>query len=199
MHFRRQGWALALIWALCCLIIPGTAAADTQITMEAGEWSWEAGGTSGFSGVIRTDGEDLEGASLQLDIQTRMEDSGDLVFTSLNGKKVKIRKRSDRLEADLAGGGAENTFEGEWYLPDRVDDGLAYASVNLTVFDAEGNEIGTGRLDVGDREEEAAAAGRDPIALAEKAALYLAAAGAAVWVFAIGRHLILNRRKAEKA
>ena len=46
------GWVLGLL----CICLCAAAAADMQIKMEAGDWTWEAGGTAAFHGTITTDG-----------------------------------------------------------------------------------------------------------------------------------------------
>ena len=139
---RWSRWAVCLLALLCmCILICSAALADWQIEMNPVEWTWDANGVASFSGVIRTDGADVSGAVLSLAVDTRMEDSGEVLFTALNEKKVKLRKRSNTAEIDISGANAENTFEGEWYLPAEVEEGLASAVVHLSIADGEGKEL----------------------------------------------------------
>ena len=185
------GWVLGLL----CICLCAAAAAEIQIKMEAGEWTWDAGGTAAFHGTITTDGEDIPGAVMELSIETRMEDSGEAVFSNLNGKNIKVKKRDARMEMDIAGGNAENTFEGEWYLPAEGTEGLAYATIRLSITDAAGQKIGQAEMSVGEQREAMAPAATGPV---EKVILLrnsLLIAAGAVWLLAIGRHAILNRKK----
>ncbi|MBR2823293.1 MAG: hypothetical protein IKE24_06395 [Clostridia bacterium] len=192
--------AICLLALLCMCIQAGPALADWQIEMTPGEnWSWEAGGISEFSGVIRSDGADVAGAVLTLSVDTRMEDSGSVVFTNLNGKKVKIRKRSDTAEEDLSGGNAENTFEGEWTLPDEVEEGLASAVVRLTVSDAGGNELARSEMQVGSAAADEASAEAAPAEKLDRLILILLLCGCGIWALALGRFALLRRRAAKSA
>lgn len=188
----RRGGAICL---LCCLMLTACAAGELSVRMEPAEWTWEANQTASFTGVIQTDGEDLTGATLHLEMETRMEDSGEVLFTNLNGKKLKIRKRSDTVEMDLTGGNAENTFEGEWFLPAEVEEGLAHATVRLTISDAEGNPLKSAEMSVGSESAEEASVGTTPLGRARQLIRVLSIACAAVWLLAIARHGFLNWRK----
>lgn len=194
---RRTERFLAL---LCmCMMIWSAASADWQIEMFPTEWTWEANGVAAFSGVIKSGDGDVNGAVLTLSIDTRMEDSGEVMFTNLNGKKVKIRKRSSTAEMDLAGGGAENTFEGEWYLPAEVEEGLSSAVIHLSLTDAEGKELAKQDMQVGSQEEDAVSAGESPANRLDKLYRILLYAGIAVWVLALGRFALLRKRQTKNA
>ena len=184
------GWVLGLL----CICLCAAAAADVQINMEEGEWTWDAGGTATFRGTITTDGADIPGAVMELSVETRMEDSGEAVFSNLNGKNIKVKKRNARMEMDIAGGQAENTFEGEWYLPEEGTEGLAHATIRISITDGAGQSVGKAEMSVGEAGEEVA----EPVAAGpvEKAILLrniLLIAAGAVWLLAITRHAILNR------
>ena len=188
---RRIGWVLTVL----CMMVSIAAKADIQAEMKEGEWSWEANGTSMFSGVIRTDGADISGAELHLAVETGLEDSGEVLFTNVNDKKLKVRKRSDTVSMDIAGGNADNTFEAEWFLPSDVAGGLAAATFRLTVSDAEGKEIGQAVLNAGSSEmTETVLPAVSPVRKAEQLIRYLLIACAAVWLAAFGRHIFLNRK-----
>ncbi len=194
---RRTGRFLAL---LCmCMMIWAASSADWQIEMTPAEWTWEANGVAAFSGVIKSGDGNVSGAVLTLSIDTRMEDSGEVLFTNLNGKKVKIRKRSSTAEMDLIGGGAENTFEGEWYLPAEVEEGLSSAVVHLSIADADGRELAKQDMQVGSQEEDAASAGESPAKRLDQLYRILLYAGIVVWALALGRFAILRKRQTKKA
>ena len=185
------GWVLGLL----CICLCAAAAADMQIKMEAGEWTWEAGGTAAFRGTITTDGADIPGAVMELSVETRMEDSGEAVFSNLNGKNIKVKKRDARMEMDIAGGNAENTFEGEWYLPAEGTEGLAHATIRISITDAAGQKIGQAEMSVGEQSEAAEPIATGLVQKAEMLRNILLIAAGAVWLLAIGRHAILNRKK----
>ena len=189
MKFLKKS---GLILALFCIFCFYTAKAEIQVKMEPFEWSWEANSTAGFQGVILTDG-DIPGAEMKLSVKTRLDDSGEILFTVLNGKKLKVRKRSDSVEMDLAGNNEENTFEGEWYLPADVEGGLSYASIVLSVADANGKELIVSELQAGIPDEDQATADASLPKRLEKLIKYLLISGVAVWLFAFCRFGCIRR------
>lgn len=184
--------------ALCLLLClaAAAAAAEIAVTMEADEWTWEAGGVSSFHGTIDTGGELIPGASMTLTVQTRLEDSGRAVFLRLCGKKMKIRNRSETAVADLSANPEENSFEAEWYLPESTEEGIAAAKVTLTVTDAEGKPLAEGTMQVGSEAEEEAKIGVSPVKRADQLMIFLGIGCVLFWGLAIGRALMI--RKAAK-
>lgn len=197
---RWSRWAVCLLALLCmCILICSAALADWQIEMNPVEWTWDANGVASFSGVIRTDGADVSGAVLSLAVDTRMEDSGEVLFTALNEKKVKLRKRSNTAEIDISGANAENTFEGEWYLPAEVEEGLASAVVHLTIADGEGKELAKYDMQAGSQEADTASESNSPTEKLDRLFHFLLFGGIGVWILALGRYAFLQRKRSNKA
>ena len=190
MRYRLGGFAL--VWMLLCTIF-FSAAAETRIEMTPGEdWSWEAGTISSFSGTVLPD-QDIKDATLTLRVETKLESSGEAVFTVVDGKKLKIRKRAATVTEDLSAG-REIAFEAEWNLPEEMEESIAHALIHLEIQDGDGNVIASSAMEAGSREEESKTAA-SPVQKADQLILYLAIACAVVWALAVARHLILNRKK----
>lgn len=189
----RYGFKTAAILILLLCLVVFSALSETKIELLAGQWTWEAGGTSSLNGVIVSD-LDLTDAVLTLDVKTRLENSGEVVFTSLNGKKVKIRKQAPSIESDLVKG-TETPFEAEWTLPEDIDGGIGWAVISLKVTDSEGIEIASASLEVGSRAEEEALIESSPDRVSRKVLTGLLIAAAVVWILAFTRSIILNRNR----
>ena len=197
---KLNRWAACLLALLCiCMMICPAALADWQIEMKPLEWTWDANGVASFSGVIRTDGEAVSGAVMTLAVDTRMEDSGEVLFTVLNEKKVKLRKRSSTAEMDISGANAENTFEGEWYLPADVEEGLASAVIHLTIADGEGKELAKYDMQAGSKEADTASAAASPAEKLDRLFHILLFGGIGVWILALVRFGFLQRKRMNKA
>ena len=180
----------ALVCAMLCWICAG-ALGEIQVEIIPDEWAWEAGSVATFHGTV-TSGENLAGADLSLTVETRLEDSGEALFTAVNGKKLKIRKRASRVTEDLTAG-VPLEFEAEWMIPEDTDSGLARAVVTLKVLDSEGKEKGAGTLEQGSRSEDAAREAASPVRKAEKALRILLIAAGVVWAVAILRYLWIKK------
>jgi hypothetical protein len=137
---------------------------------------------------------DAADAVLTLRAETSLEDSGEAIFTSVNGKKLKIRKRGPEITEDLQAG-SEFLFEGEWNLPADTGSGIARAVITLTIQDAEGNTIAEGRMEEGSLAAEEAIQGASPAKKADQLILILLLAGLLVWLAAVSRYLVLNLRR----
>lgn len=194
MNHRKQDRRTLIVFLvlfLCSLF--GPACGETVIEITPDEWSWEAGSVSSFHGAV-TPGADCEGAVLTMTVETRLEDSGEVFFTSFAGKNIKVKKRGPEWTADLTAG-EETPFEGEWYLPEDTGGGLASATILLRVTDADGNEIARAELKEGSEEEETALVNSSPLGTVNRLMILLAAACVIVWGAAVGRHLYLNRKR----
>lgn len=184
------------ILSLCCMILclaGNPALADTAIEMHADEWTWEENGISSFHGSILPD-QSLEDAVLRLSVETRLEDSGEAIFTSVNEKQIKIRKRGPETTASLEAGTAL-PFEGEWNLPAETDGGLGYAAIRLTVEDAEGRKIAEGLLEAGSQEAAEALEEATPLSRMNRMIRVLAIGCGVVWLAAFVRGGILRRKR----
>ncbi|MBQ9251812.1 MAG: hypothetical protein IJ188_04165 [Clostridia bacterium] len=194
-HTRRMGRKFALWCTLLCLF-SATAFADFQIDIIPDEWTWEESGISAFHGQLTAD-QDLSDATLRLKVETRLEDSGEIQFLSIDGKQLKIRKRGPETVADLSKD-TPLTFEGEWNLPENTDAGIAWAAIRLQVEDQEGQLLAETTLEIGDRTVEAELENSSPLKKADRIILILSVCAAAFWALAIIRYGILNRKKKGK-
>ena len=179
----------------CCAVfllmaaLLGAASGEAHLLIEPDEWSWEENAICTFSGVI-TVNETVPDARLTLSVETRLEESGEAVFTEVAGKRLKIRKRSSETTADLDAG-AECPFLAQWTVPADTDGGIAWASVKLTVSDSEGKEIATMSAEIGSRQQDAAAG----IKMTDQVNILmviLTAASLLVWLGAILRDRLLR-------
>ncbi len=185
-------WCMLLLF----LLIGGWALADTAIEIQADEWTWDANGRCSFQGSILPD-RDLKDAVLTVSVETRLEDSGTVQFTSMNGKKLKIRKRSAQAETDFTAG-IPVPFEGEWFLPSDTEDGIAWARITLQAADKEGNTLAVKQTEIGNRDQDLVLQGSSPAEKTEKMTLLFAVAAGIVWILAIARNLILRKKNDRK-
>lgn len=177
---------------LCLAAIP--AMAETGAVLTEDEWTWEPGGTATFSGILTLDGPDLTDAVLKLELYTDdPEHQGEIVFTEINGKTVKIRKRSDTLTADLTGSGTENAFTGEWYPPGDAAP-MSRAVLRFRAESAEGTEIASAELRLGSEEESGVSPESRLLGLAQQLKIILIAAAVILWAAAAARYLILRKK-----
>ena len=192
-HRRQELVRIIRVWCMLLCFIPAVCLGDTEIEMTADEWTWNANEVASFHGSIVTD-QDAADAVLTLRAETSLEDSGEVIFTSVNGKKLKIRKRGPEITEDLQAG-SEFLFEGEWNLPADTGGGIARAVITLTIQDAEGNTIAEGRMEEGSLAAEEAIQGASPAKKADQLILILLLAGLLVWLAAVSRYLVLNLRR----
>ena len=192
---KRTGWILFLL----CMFVLSASEAEIQVKMEPLDWNWEADSTAVFQGVIQTDGEDISGAVMKLKVETRLDDSGEILFTNLNGKKLKVRKRSNEVETDLIGDNAENTFEGEWYLPADMAEGLSYASIILSVYDADGKELIVSEMHAGSQNDDnQVSTDTSMTKRLENLIFYIFIISIVVWLAAFGRYSFIRWRQMRK-
>ena len=191
---RLIGWKRFLECCAAFLLITallGAASGEAHLLIEPDEWSWEENAICTFSGMITVD-ETVSDARLSLSVETRLEESGEAVFTEIAGKRLKIRKRSSETIADLKAS-AECPFQAQWTVPADTDGGIAWASVKLTVSDSGGKEIALMAAEVGSRQQDAAAG----IKLTDQVntlMVILATASLLVWLGAILRDRLLRAK-----
>ena len=135
----RTGIAILLCLVLCLCTTAGLG--EVQLTLEPAEWTWEAGAVATFQGQLDSGGEDLTGAALTLSIEVspQQEDPGRVVFTSLNDKRLKVRKQSESHTLEEGETAQPLSFTGSWFLAEE-----SYyngANLRLTLTDADGKEL----------------------------------------------------------
>ena len=133
----RTGIALMLCLVLC--LCTGAGLGEVQLTLEPAEWTWEAGAVATFQGRLDAGGEDLTGATLTLAIEVdpQQEDPGRVVFTSLNDKRLKVRKQTETHTLEASD--VPLMYTGSWFLAEE-----SYyngATLRLTLTDPAGKEL----------------------------------------------------------
>ncbi len=186
-----------LVWLVLCLT-ETAALGEIHIQLEPVAWTWEEKMNSTFQGSILTDGEEIKDAKLLLEIKTRLDDSGIVQFTHLNGQKLKIRKRGPAVEADLSGAQEGTTFAAEWLVPSSAQGSVSHAVVTLTVQDSDGNVLQTGTMEMGSGASEEIIAKYSPLGRVNQLMFWLPIACAVVWLLAIGRFLLIKRNLSRK-
>ena len=203
MNRNRYGRSIfrmsLLLLFLGSMLCPGftVAPAEGIAAIIDENWTWEIGGTASFSGTFAYKGEDLSDAVLTLTLETGASgDQGTVVFTEINGKKVKIRNRSDTLTAEIQGNGAENTFQGEWYLPE--DEAIPpWAVLRFQAADGMGKTLASAELRMGESGEAATEARPIPADRMDQLEILLIGLAVILWAAAILRSVIL-RKKAQR-
>ena len=191
--WKNRNWLLLLLTTFLCTAAAGGFSEEKAVLKEA-EWTWEPGGTATFSGSFSFEGEDVSDAMLILELKTNQPDQpGSVVFTEINGKTVKIRKRSDTMQANLQGHGAENTFLGDWYLPEEGVN-LSEAVLGFRAEDGQGKLLASAELKVGGNGEEAGGTPARILNHLHLAILILAAVTVLLWAAAILRNMLLRKR-----
>ena len=137
---------------LVFLLVPVFCCAENSvnISVQENEWSWVPGEVATFSGsVISENPSDLSGTVIQLEIipEPKDEDTGRIVFTAVNDKRIKIRKQSDSYsvgDEDLTG---DISFEGSWFIPEGS--AFSRANLNVRVLGNNGDQLASGTLSIG--------------------------------------------------
>lgn len=160
MSFKIKWLRLAAFLGLL-VFFPFCALGEVTATLSVEDWTSEPGGSIAILGTIDGLTEDQENAIWHLDLQTSYsQDAGNLVFTTINEKNVKIRNRSDTLTADILGN-VPNTFAAEWYLSDTVVD-TASSVLRFTLTGADGKVLASAEL----RGNQSALSAVDPVSRA---------------------------------
>ena len=188
----KQAAVLFILCIFFCGICPCSALGLTEAEISSSEeWVWEAGSVNSFQGNVTAD-QDYQDAVLTLSVESGLENSGEALFMVVNGKKLKIRKRSSSITEDLSAGEALS-FEGGWYLPETLEETVSQAEITLRVQDSSGREIAVSTLKAGTGAEEVQS-GEPAVARMNLLILILFVCAGAVWLLAIGRHLFLRQR-----
>ena len=185
----------AFLCVLLCTLF-GYSYAEIQVSIQEKEWTWNENDINSFQGTIITD-HNIPNAVLTLSVKTRLEDSGEILFTSTNGKKLKIRKRGPSTEADLSSG-EEFSFEGEWDLPSNTKEGIAWAEITLKIDNSDGQEESVKKIEFGNLDNDQALKGSSLSDKVNHLIIFFLIACICIWLLAIARYLILKKKKKRK-
>lgn len=194
---RLKQIASAVICMMLCMAYT-VATGEVHVKIEPVSWTWTEKENATFRGSVSTDGEEIKDAKLLLSIETRLEDSGIIQFTHLNGKKLKIRKRGPEVNTDLTGTSEGVPFEAEWLVPVSGQGELAHAVVTLSVQDENGKIITAGTMEMGSESSEAQIVSTSPKERVNQLNTMLLIACGIVWILALGRYWLLNHKARRK-
>jgi len=188
-----------LITVALCMAISAGAEQQPGVTIELSEygWTWEASRAAGFQGTVRAEGYDGDSLVLKLSVAVTPEDpsAGQIIFQTVNGKMLTIRKQSDTCTVSL-GEGREATFIGNWKTPEKI-----YANkvtVKVQAYAADGTTLlGEKTLEVIRDTATAADVNDGRIRITTDIPMWttiFAVAAGSIWILALIR-ILINRRK----
>ena len=141
--------SVVFLCTLLCLACLASAFADNtaeEAWLKEEEWSWNPGDLTTFVGGVKWNGEDMSGTVWKMTLKTNDSvNQGEIVFTEINGHNISHRKRSSKVTAGLLGGGTENSFKAQWYIPDSAPV-INMAEVEFILEDSEGNTLAAARM-----------------------------------------------------
>jgi len=169
---------------------------DPQVVLAVSEWSWEGNAVCTLSGSLKAGNADLRQVTLVLKTETEPEtaDSERIVFTEVNGDKIRLRRQSNTWTAEEILAGEELPFTVSWFLPEET---LNEATVRLLVTGPEGTKIGSAELKEVNELAELNGPWRIPVDL-NRLTLILGITTGIVWFAAIVRILICQRKIPEE-
>ena len=186
-----------LVVAVLCVFI-SCAAAEFTSEMHVTEWTWEESKSAVFEGSVIFSGYEEEKMILKLSFTALPEatDSGKIVFQTVNGKKLTLRKESDTY-VFTPGDQTEFRFIGNWRTPETVF--FDKATVTLSVYSSDESTLLTEyKMEVRRENDEQYDPNDGKIRITADLqgwTLRIMIAASAVWVFALARVLVNRKRK----
>ena len=184
-----------VLFSLMLLMIPCAArSAGISCGISSAAGSWIPGESAPFDGVVSSDGTvSADSITMKLSIRTNpaISESGTIIFSEVNGKKLSIRNQKDEYTASFPEGG-EIRFSGSWLLPENLY--LSEVELILTVFGPDGSVLGESSASVAGN---SSASGPDGIVFPDLTVpvRIMMIAAAVVWFLAAIRILIYHRRR----
>ena len=176
-----------------------SAFAECRIELREKEWTWAETNLATFDGSITFDEVPTEKVILQLSLAASPEaaDIGEVVFQSVNGKKLTLRKQSSEYVLSTGDGSAAE-FVGSWKTPESVF--FTKITVFLRVYSENGEDLlAEKQLTVTRSASEAAEKDDGRIRVKEDLdgwTKWIAAAAVLVWILAVIR--IIGNHKNRK-
>ena len=183
------------LFFLLMILIPCAACAtciSCGITSAAD--SWIPGESTPFDGVVSADGTvSYDSITMKLSIRTNpvSGESGTIIFSEVNGKKLSIRNQKDEYKVSLPEGN-EIRFSGSWLLPENLH--VSEVELVLTVLGPDGAVLGESAASVAGESSESGSSGMTFPDLTIPIRIMLIAA-AVVWSLAAIRIFIHHRRR----
>ncbi len=186
-----RGRRCSILLLACFLLFAGAARGEKSAAMAVTESAWEAGGSVVCSGSFTLE-EAVSEAVYRVELKTNApENSGEAVFTEINGKSIRIRKRSASMTEEALSG--ENTFEITWFLPEQITN-LTRGDLLFTLESPEGTVLLSAEAGVGTESADSADPGVLLLARTNEIIRVLLIAAALIWALALGRIAIRRMR-----
>ena len=191
---------LLLVTILFICPVLSMADGDTSIQLAETEWTWEENSIAVFEGKASLDGmpEGKLPMKLTFNTEPRATDPGEVVFHTVNGKKLTLRKQKAEYTFDPKG---QDTLEfiGNWKTPDDVF--FTKIEIELQICSEDGSTVLAGnKLTVSRSASEMAEKEDGKIRLRIDASAWilriLIAAGV-IWILSVLR-IIVNRNSGKK-
>ena len=191
---------LLLVTILFICPVLSMADGDTSIQLAETEWTWEENSIAVFEGKASLDGMPEGKLLMKLTFNTepRATDPGEVVFHTVNGKKLTLRKQKAEYTFDPKG---QDTLEfiGNWKTPDDVF--FTKIEIELQICSEDGSTVLAGnKLTVSRSASEMAEKEDGKIRLRIDASAWilriLIAAGV-IWILAVLR-IIVNKNSGKK-
>ena len=188
---KRCGIIVCLFMIIC--IPTAVSASGFSAVIEPLEWTWVPGEAASFSGTVIV-GDEWPGGSvlLRLSADNMPSDNAEeyVIFSSVNGKQLKIRNQKSEYQMDVQPE-TKIHFSGSWLLP--TNQRFEEITVHLAVYDADGNQLCESSLEM-TQAHHMPGTRKGNIPDVDILIRYILIAAAAVWVLAAVR-IIFHRRK----
>lgn len=186
-----------LLLPLLFLLISCACASGISCEIIPAGSSWIPGESALFEGCVSADETvSYDNVMMKLSIRTDpvLSETGAIVFSEVNGKKLSIRNQKDEYPVSLQSG-SEIRFSGSWLIPENIH--VSDAALVLTILDPDGSILD---------EVSAPLTGSESVSspsvmmFPDLAApiRYVLIAAAAVWTLAAVRILIHQKRRKQK-
>ena len=198
----KSSWLYCLLLVLVLLACPvfSMAEGDASVQLSEKEWTWEKSSIATFEGSASLDGMPEGKLLLKLSFTTEPKgtDPGEVVFHTVNGKKLTLRKQKDEYAFDPKG---QDTLEfiGNWKTPGDVF--FTRVDIGFQICSEDGNTVlAAQKLTVSRSASELTDADDGKIRLKTDLSAWtvrIAVAAGVIWILAMVR-LILNRTAKKK-
>ena len=186
-----------LLLPLLLFLISCACAAGITCEINPAGSSWIPGESALFEGCVSADETvSYDNVMMKLSIRTDpvLSETGAIVFSEVNGKKLSIRNQKDEYPVSLQSG-SEIRFSGSWLIPENIH--VSDAALVLTILDPDGSILDEVSAPLSGSES----VSRPSVMMFPDLAApirYVLIAAAAVWTLAAVRILIHQKRRKQK-
>ena len=186
-----------LLLPLLFLLISCACASGISCEIIPAGNSWIPGESALFEGCVSADETvSYDNVMMKLSIRTDpvLSETGAIVFSEVNGKKLSIRNQKDEYPVSLQSG-SEIRFSGSWLIPENIH--VSDAALVLTILDPDGSILDEVSAPLSGNES---VSSPSVMMFPDLAApiRYVLIAAAAVWTLAAVRILIHQKRRKQK-